>query len=224
VAARAPGRLDAAVVGAHEVEPDLVAVGLARLGGLDEPDARAHEQRLDRGDRDVERRRELGVGEPVDLAHQQRRALLLGQPADVDHEPPQVLAPLGLLERVVQRGARGLEDRRGGRDGPPQVVDAAVVGDAVQPRPHLHRPVVRAQRPVGAHEDVLQHVLGVLARRAREHLAHVGEQALAVAVVQRAERLGAAGAEQGEQLLVRAQPQESRPDGEPVQARRGVQG
>ena len=81
--ARAARGLHAAVVAVEQVDADLVAVGVARLGGLDEPDPRAHEQRLDGRDRDVERAGEVGVGHAVDLAHQQRRALLLGQPADV---------------------------------------------------------------------------------------------------------------------------------------------
>ena len=51
VAAGAAGRPHAAVVGDEQVLADLGAVGVARLGGLDEPDARAHEQRLDGGDR-----------------------------------------------------------------------------------------------------------------------------------------------------------------------------
>ena len=50
VPARAAGGLHAAVVGAEQVVADLGAVGVARLGGLDEPDPRAHEQRLDRRD------------------------------------------------------------------------------------------------------------------------------------------------------------------------------
>ena len=44
------------------------------------------------------------------------------------------------------------------------MVDAAVVRDAVEPRAHVDRAVVAAQRAERAHEHVLQHVLGVLAR------------------------------------------------------------
>ena len=206
--ARAAGRLHAAVVGVEQIDADLGAVGVARLGGLDEPDPRAHEQRLDGRDGHVERGGEVGVRHAVDLAHQQRRALLLGQAADVGDQPAQVLAALGLLDRVVQRLARDLEDLGGGRDRAAQVVDAAVVGDAVEPRAHVHLAVVGAQRAVGADEHVLQHVLGVLARAGAQHLAHVGEQPLAIAVVDRPERVVAAAPEQREQLLVRAQPQQ----------------
>ena len=65
-----------------------------------------------------------------------------------------------------------------------------------------------AQRAVGADEHVLQHVLGVLPRAGAQHLAHVGEQPLAIAVVDRAERVVAPAAEQRQQLLVRAQPEQ----------------
>ena len=147
---------------------------------------------------------------------------MLGQPADVVHELGQVLAPLGLLDRVVQRLARDLEHVGRRRHRAPQVVDAAVVGDAVEPRAQVHVAVVGAQRAVGAHEDVLQHVLGVLARAGAQHLAHVGEQPLAVAVVDDAERLLAAGAEQRQQLLVRAQAQQRRAERQSCQAHRCV--
>ena len=106
---------------------------------------------------------------------------------------------------------------------PAQVVDAAVVRDAVEPRAHVDRAAVAAQRAERAHEHVLQHVLGVLARVAGEHLAHVGEQALAVAVVQHAERLVGAGAEEGDELLVGAEPQERRGERQPAQSGRCVQ-
>jgi hypothetical protein len=102
------------------------------------------------------------------------------------------------------------------------VVDATVVGDAVQPRPHVHVAPVGAQRSVGADEDVLQHVLGVLARSRAQHLTHIGEQPLAVAVVDHPERLVAAGPEQREQLLVRTQTEQRRAEGQPCQSHRCV--
>src|SRR5439155_10961466 len=64
-------------------------------------------------------------------------------------------------------------------------------------------------------EHVLECVLGVLAR-SRQHLARVGEQPLAVAVVDDPEGLFAAGPEQGDELLVGAQPEQ--PDGRPRRA------
>ena len=147
VPARAPRRLDAAVVGGHQVAPDLAAVRIARLLRLDEPDAGAHQQRLDGRHGHVERAGELRVAQPVDLAHQQRGALLLGQAADVPDEPPQVVAPLRLVDRVEQRLARHLEDLRRGRVRAPQVVDAAVVRHAVEPGAHVDRRGCRRAAP-----------------------------------------------------------------------------
>ena len=83
--------------------------------------------------------------------------------------------------------------------------------------------LVGAQGAVGAHEHVLQHVLGVLTRTCAQHLAHVREQPLAITVVDRAERLVAAGPEQREQLLVRTQPEQRRAERQPGQAHRCVQ-
>jgi hypothetical protein len=81
------------------------------------------------------------------------------------------------------------------------------VGYAVEPRPQRDRPPVGAQRVVGAQKDVLQHVLGVGARAA-EHLARVGEEPLAVAVVDDPERLVMAGAKERHELVVGPQPQQ----------------
>src|SRR5262249_17455944 len=87
---------------------------------------------------------------------------------------------------------------------PAQMVDAAVVGDAVEPRAQDDRAVVGAQRRVGAQEHVLEGVLGVRARPG-QHLPRVREQALAVAVMNDAERLLAARAKQSHELVVRPQ-------------------
>jgi hypothetical protein len=162
---------------------------------------------LTAGDRGVERGGEVGIGHAVDLAHEQGGALLLGEAADVGDEPAQVVTALGLLDRVVQRLARHLEDlgRRGRRAA--QLIDAAVVRDPVEPRADVELPVVGAQGAVGPHEDVLQHVLGVLPR-ASEHLAGVGEEPLLVAVHEHGERVVGARAEQGDELVVGAQPQQ----------------
>jgi hypothetical protein len=87
------------------------------------------------------------------------------------------------------------------------VVDAAVVRHAVQPGAQRHGAIVVAQSAVGAQEDVLQHILGV-GPRAAEHLARVGEQPRAIAVVDRAERLVVAHPEEGHQLVVGAETKE----------------
>ena len=78
-----------------ELLADLLAGQLARLGGLGQRDAGAHEQRLDRRDGRLHRLGDLLVGERVDLAQQQRGALGLGQLLDVADE---------LAERPRARG------------------------------------------------------------------------------------------------------------------------
>jgi hypothetical protein len=96
------------------------------------------------------------------------------------------------------------------------------MSDAVQPRAHVHLAVVVAQRAIRAHEDILQHVLRVLARAGREHLAHVGEQALPVAVVQDPEGLVVAGPERRDQLVVGTQTQQPSASREAVNCCGGV--
>ena len=87
----------------------------------------------------------------------------------------------------------------------------------------MHGAFVGAQRPVGTHEHVLQYVFGVLARSAPQHLAHVREQALAIAVMDHAERLVVARAEQGQELVVGAHAQQWAAERQPGQAGRCVQ-
>jgi len=97
------------------------------------------------------------------------------------------------------------------------------VRDAVEPRADVDLALVVAQRAERAHEHVLEHVLRVLARVAGEHLAHVGEQPLAVAVVQDAERLVGPGAEERHELVVGAEPEQWRREREPAQPGGGLQ-
>ena len=212
-----PAGADAAPVRGRQVGADLAAGGVARLERLGEADARADEQGLDGGDGDAERAGELRVGEALELAHQQRRALLLGQAAHVVDQAAEVLAALGLGQRVVQRRARDVHDVGRGRRHAAELVDAAVVGDAVEPGAQRHGPVVGAQRAVRTEEDVLERVLGVLTR-AGEHLSRVRIQTLAVAIMDDAERGLVARAEQCDQLVVRPEPQQRGRDGEPAEA------
>jgi hypothetical protein len=123
----------------------------------------------------------------------------------------------------VQRRPRDVEEVDRRRQRAAQLVDAAVVGHAVQPGAQRHRAVVLAQGAVGAQEHVLQGVLGV-GPRARQHLARVGEQPLAVAVVDDAERVVVAHPEQRDQLVVAAQAQERTGGRNPAQALREMEG
>jgi hypothetical protein len=102
------------------------------------------------------------------------------------------------------------------------VVDAAVVRDPVQPGTQRHGPVVVAQGTVGAQEDVLQDVLGIRAGGA-EHLARVGQQALAIAVVDRPERVVVAHPEERYQLIVGPQSQQRTVGRDATETRRRVE-
>ena len=202
---------DAAVVGDDQVLADAGAGGVAGLVGLGEPHTRTHEKRLDGGDRDPEGPGDVGVGHAGELAHEQRGALLVGQALYVGDQPLERVALLqpddGILARVGDRRGDDL-----GRDRlrAAQLVDAAVVGDPVQPGAERQLAIARAQTRVRADEDLLDGILGVN-RRAGQHLPRVGKHPLAVAIVDGAERFFAAAAEQEHQLLIGAKPEERSP-------------
>jgi hypothetical protein len=202
---------DAAVVREDQFLADLDACRIACLGRLREADARADEQRFDGGDGGPERAGDVGVGHPAEFAHQQRRALLLGKLPHVPDQLAQRVPLLGLEHRVAGRCTQDPQDLRCRRDRPAQLVDAAVVGDAVQPRAERQLPVIGPQTRVRADEHVLECVLGIRPR-AGEHLPRVGEQPLPVTVVDRPERLIVAVPEQLDQLLVGTQPQQRNPE------------
>ena len=69
-----------------------------------------------------------------------------------------------------------------------QLVDARVADEPQQPRAWLHRDDAAAQRGVHAQEDVLQHVLGVVARAVQQP-ARLAAQSGAVALEHGRERL-----------------------------------
>ena len=198
----------------RELLADLGTRRVARLGGSGEADPGPDEQRFDGRDGDVERDGQLGVAEIAQLAHQQRGALLFGQAPDVFDQAAQLLALLRDRERVSGGSGGQLEQFRGRQRRPAELVDAAVVGDAVKPGAQRELAVARAQPTVGAHEHILERVLGVLAR-ARQHLAHVREQPLAVAVVDDREGLVVSGSEGGHELVVGTEPREGQTDRDP---------
>jgi hypothetical protein len=209
-------------MGAGEVGADLDAGDVACLGRAHQADAGPDQQRLDGRDAHTVRVGEVGVGRSLELAHEQHRALLGGQAAHVGDQPAKVLAALGLGQRIGLRRAHELEPLQRDGDRAAQLVDAAVVGDAVQPRAQRDRPPVRAQGRVRAQEDVLERVLGIVPR-ARQHLAHVGEEALVVTVVDDPEGLLVARAEEGHELVVGPQTQERRRKRDSGQPCRGLQ-
>jgi len=89
-----------------------------------------------------------------------------------------------------------------------QMVQRAVAGDAVQPRPHVDRPLVSEHRVEGGCEDLLQHVLRVLL--GGEHVAAERQQPALVARHQRLEGVMIAPAHERDQPLVALQAQQRR--------------
>ena len=83
------------------------------------------------------------------------------------------------------------------------MVEAAVAGDPVEPRAQVDLALVGEHRSVGVDEDLLQDVFGVLG--GAEHLPAEAEQAALVAVDDRLEGAGVAGAGHRDQVLVALQ-------------------
>jgi hypothetical protein len=197
---------DAAIVRFDQLFADHRARGLACIGGLRERDPRPDQQRFDRADRGPERARDLGVRHAGQLPHQQRRALLIGQPANVLYQSPQRLAEVELDQRIVHRGAAQLENLRRRRSRLTQLIDAAVVGDPEQPGSQGETSVGCPESRVGAYENVLERVFGILATG--QHLPGIGEQTPVVAIVDRPERLLVPGPEQRHELVVGTEAQQ----------------
>jgi hypothetical protein len=86
------------------------------------------------------------------------------------------------------------------------VVQAAVAGDPVQPRPGVDGPVVRADRVERGGEDLLEHVLGVLL--AAEHVATEGEQAGLVTLNQSLESAVMPAPDERDQALIGLKPKQ----------------
>ena len=204
--ASGPVELAEALGSLREPQPDLAAVEQPRLARLGERHPRAYEQRLHRRERRAHRLGDLVVGEIVDLAQHERSPLRLWQLADVGEDRPHLLAALHALEcpgavRLVDvHRVLPLGDR------PPKVVQAAVPGDAVEPRPHVDGPRVGQHRRVRVDEDLLEHVLGIL-RRA-QHVPAEGQEARLVAVHESLEGSVVAAPYERDELLVPLKPQE----------------
>jgi hypothetical protein len=203
----------ATVVHLDQVLTDLAARGVARCGSLGQAYPGPDEQRLHRSDGDAERGGEIGVGHPGQLAHEEGGTLLLWQPADVLDEAAQRLPQVDLGERILRGSTDELENLRRGRGRPTELVYAAVVGDAEQPRPQRQLPVGSPEPRVGADEYVLKGILGVLT--SRQHLAGVGEQALVVALVDDPEGVVVSGPEESDELLVGAEAEQRRRERDP---------
>ena len=197
-----------------ELLAHLLAGHRARLGGLGERNAGAHEQRLDRRDRGLHRLGDLLVAQRVDLAQQQCGALRLGQRLDVLEQLADRLAPLHVLDRrLAVVGEVHVHRVDADRLLAAQVVQRAVARDPVQPRAHVDRAVVGQQRVERRGEDLLQHVLGVLL--GGEHVAAEREQPRLVAGDERLVGGLVALAGQRDQPLVALQAQQWRRTSDP---------
>ena len=192
-----------------ELDPHLLAGEQPRLGGLGQRYPRAHEQRLDARHGRLHRLGDLLVGQRVHLAQDERRPLGLGEPLDVADEHPELLALVDLVGGG--RAVLGQVDvHRVDADGldPAEVVEAAVAGDPVQPRPHVDRALVVEDRVERGGEDLLEHVLGVLARA--EQVPAERQQARVVARDEDLKGGRAAPPDQRHQTFVGLQPQQRR--------------
>ena len=96
-----------------------------------------------------------------------------------------------------------------------QVVERAVARDAVEPRPHVDRPLVGEHRVERGGEDLLQHVLGVLL--GAEHVAAEREQPRLVAADERLEGAVVAAPDERDEPLVRLETEQRRAPVEPGQ-------
>ncbi len=192
-----------------ELLADLRAGQRAGLRGLGERHPGADQQRLDGGHRRLHRLGDLLVGERVDLAQQQRRALGLGQLLHVGDEQAELLAAMDLVGgRLPVLGEVHVHRVDADRGGAAQVVERAVARDAVQPRAHVERTAVGDHRVERRGEDLLQHVLGVLARA--QHVAAEGQQARLVARHQRLVGRLVPAARERDEALVALQAQQGR--------------
>ncbi len=90
-----------------------------------------------------------------------------------------------------------------------QVVEAAVARDPIEPRAHVDLALVREDRVEGSREDLLQHVLGILARA--EHVPAEGVQARLVARDERFERSVVAATHERDQAFVRLETEQRGP-------------
>ena len=209
MASRGRADLDQPLGGLAQLQTDLAAAELARLGRLGKRDAGAHEQRLHRRHRRLHRVRDLLVGERVDLAQQQGGALRLGQPLHVREELAEALSPQHPVARgqpVIGEVDVHRVDAHG--TGAAQVVQRAVARNSIQPRAHVDRPLIGQDRVERGREHLLQDILGILTRA--EHVAAERQQARLVARAQNLERGVLSAPGERDQTLVRLQAQQRR--------------
>src|SRR5581483_3345285 len=177
--ARAKVRLQRAALArverSREQPPDGDAVeAVAERQLLGEPVAGGKERLLDLRHRQREPVGDLVDPEPVQLPQDVRVPLPLGERRDGGDERAR-------RGRVARRRLLGQPLRRR-LAAPQRHVERGVVRGAVEPRPHVLRPAVRAQRRVRLQQRRVGHVLA--GGRVAEEVGAVGGQAVGVAAVE----------------------------------------
>jgi hypothetical protein len=127
-------------------------------------------------------------------------ALIRRQPLQVSQDLAQLLAPVDLIGDIIERGVIERELTELGARPAPQVGEAAVAGDRVQPGPKRNRVASGAQRPVCGGERRLQRVLARLSRS--QHLHAEREDTARVSIVDRLERAGVAVPDASDEQVV----------------------
>jgi hypothetical protein len=192
-----------------KLHPHLLAREQPRLRGLGERHAGTDEQRFDARHGRLHRLGDLLVGQGVHLAQHERRPLRLREACDVADEQAKLLAVVDLVGggRAVI-GEVNVHRVDAHRLDPPQVVEAAVARDPVQPGPHVDRAVVLEDCVERGGEHLLEHVLGILA--GPEQVSAKGQQTGVIARHQHLEGGGTAAANQSHEAFVGLQPEQRR--------------
>src|SRR5437588_6850299 len=154
---------------------------------LAEPAACAQQRALDHRKRHSGAGGEFRIRESLQLAKHDDRMLPLGEPAE---RPVQGIELLALLEAAIWRRRHRDEmltvatlDRNfPGPLNAPELVDAGVLRDLVDPGFERDRAIARAHPAEGRDEDVLSYVLR--AAMVPDHSEHVREDATAIALVE----------------------------------------
>ena len=185
----------------RQARADLRARTIAGLPPPDESLARLEDQRLHLLLAHTENGRDLGLRVVAELEQHERGALIERQPVHVLQQLAELLAPLQLLgwaveRRTICRDSVELDHVPAS----PQLRQAAVAGDRVQPWPQREAAIPVAQREIGGHECQLQRVLSAIATS--EHLRAERQHRGGVPVIDRLERGLIATADARNELVV----------------------
>ena len=207
VAVDGGGCAAATVVGLQQYRPDVPAVRRARLLMLDQVLPGAVDERLGRARGRAELEREGGVRDAVELAAQEGVALVLGERREVaEHvaDPAAALAGhlrLGRVGGAEHAALFSVVEHDGVGPHPRQLVERTVAHEPEEPRPQLDVALVAPQRTARPQHRLLDHVLGLVGRRA-EDLAGMALERPPVALIDLLERAVVAPPERRDEALV----------------------